>query len=1433
VDTLATLIQDPSPESHLLMLRGDTLSFTLTLPFNAKGTAWLRTNIGYARIAREEIFREVNRDEPPLARDWYDIPMNRIGGQRFEATVPLCEVGHFEAKCYFVKQDESTPLWPKGSNTVINVEPADTCCANIIYNAFVRQFGPNKSGQGYPDVSRQKCIQALDKTGYTVIPKSGTFRDLIKELDFIIGKLGCRIIQLLPINPTPTTYARMGRFGSPFAALSFTAVDPSLAEFDSRATPMEQFLELVDAIHERHAKVFVDIAINHTGWAANIHETHPNWLVRDTSGRIEVPEAWGVRWEDLTKLDYRHKDLWQYMIDVFLTWCGRGVDGFRCDAGYMIPVPVWKYIVASVRDEYPDTIFFLEGLGGKISVARNILNRANFDWAYSELFQNYDRGQVESYLPEAISISQSEGIMVHFAETHDNLRLAARSKTYAKMRTALCALASIQGAFGFANGVEWFAAEKINVHESPSLNWGAAANQVDEIGRLNALLKSHPAFHDRTELKLARQGEGNFIALLRHHLPSGKKLLIVANLDDQKQTLSSWDSQQTGIDGNPLLDLLTGSEVMLDVSRGQSKYLLDPGQVLCLTADWDDINFLDPGSKEQFSVPERIERQCLRAKALEVFESHSGTRDMGEFDADQAARMLAQDPVAYCQKMNTPDPEPLVITWRWPRDLKREVMVPPGHLLLVRADTHFRARIMEDNRVLAHEQSLKQADGSFFVLFLAMPVSTSDRTCRLSLSIYAPGRCEHVESPLRFLTEADNVSVVNFFQRSQLLRNPMLLLAANGRGAMLRIPVAWGELNSRYDAIMAANLHPESPEDRWVMLTCCRAWLVYQDYSQKICLDCLHSFVFDRYSRGVWHFRVPTGRGEHVHLSIRAEMISGKNAVRIVFYRHPVEVREGMLADDKEVRLILRPDIEDRNFHETTKAYTGPEDQWPASVTTHPQGFTFAPHPDRRLEVGVSKGHFVWEPEWQYMVHRPLEQERGLDPDSDLFSPGYFSADLKGRQSVELGAQIPDAQDQQPLVGKTPPEGMEMPGIADRGGLKLGKALNNALDSYIVQRSPLKTVIAGYPWFLDWGRDALIFVRGLIAAGRTEESRSILKQFGQYEMQGTLPNMIRGQDAGNRDTSDAPLWLFLACSDLVRFEGDDSFLDVPCKDRTIRQILVSMAHSLINGTANGIRMDPKSGLIFSPAHFTWMDTNHPAATPREGYPIEIQALWHHALEFLGRIDSDRGGGDWEKLAAKVRASIIELFVLEKEGYLSDCLHAGSGVPAKRAEPDDALRPNQLLAVTLGAVSEIEICRSIVAACKELLVPGGIRSLADRPVRRPLAVYHNGTLLNDPHHPYQRKYVGDEDTDRKPSYHNGTAWTWLFPSFCEAWVTAYGQKGKNTARSWLASTTRIINRGCVGHVPEILDGDLPHTPRGCDAQAWGASEMLRVWIQLSD
>jgi starch synthase (maltosyl-transferring) len=155
----------------------------------------------------------------------------------------------------------------------------------------------------------------------------------------------------------------------------------------------------------------------------------------------------------------------------------------------------------------------------------------------------------------------------------------------------------------------------------------------------------------------------------------------------------------------------------------------------------------------------------------------------------------------------------------------------------------------------------------------------------------------------------------------------------------------------------------------------------------------------------------------------------------------------------------------------------------------------------------------------------------------------------------------------------------------------------------------------------------------------------------------------------------------------------------------------------------------------------------------------------------------------------------------------------------------------LFAITLGAVKDQDIMENMLRHCSELVIPGAIRSLADRPVTKPLEVVHNGRVLNDPLHPYHGVYTGDEDTQRKPAYHNGTAWSWVFPSFCEAWVMAFGKHANEAALALLASSSEAINVGCAGQLPEIMDGNYPHHQKGCDAQAWSVSEWLRVWLKL--
>ena len=273
----------------------------------------------------------------------------------------------------------------------------------------------------------------------------------------------------------------------------------------------------------------------------------------------------------------------------------------------------------------------------------------------------------------------------------------------------------------------------------------------------------------------------------------------------------------------------------------------------------------------------------------------------------------------------------------------------------------------------------------------------------------------------------------------------------------------------------------------------------------------------------------------------------------------------------------------------------------------------------------------------------------------------------------------------------------------------------------------------------------------------------------------------------------------------------------------------SIAEHYHSSLPNGIHCDAKTGLIFSPSHYTWMDTNYPAGTPRQGYPVEIQVLWIKALSILEELS---GKSIYKKWAKQATDSFLRLFVRKDGRGLYDCLHGEQGQGADECVPDDTVRPNQLFAVTLLDVLPENVATAVVDACTPLLIPGGIRSLDDADVAVEQPVWSgDGRLLNNPRHPYIGRYEGDEDTQRKPAYHNGTAWGWMMPMYCEALVEVFGTCGV----AWRLLETFVVpmRKGCLGHIPEIYDGDAPHTGRGCPAQAWSMAEACRVLLKIDD
>ncbi len=1410
--------QKPNPGTEIIYREGDFITIELRLSSENKGRALLRTNLFHPNKKRDEIIEKTEQNIPRRYQEWGDFPMFQKSSDTFIIELPLASVGYFEAKACFIPDDSNEPVWPDGENLYIKVEPANTTIGNSIYCAFVRLFLEEEKINQIND-SLANYSPSGDKL--IIIPESGKFRNLIEKTDFIIDELGFDIIMLLPIHPVPTTYARMGLLGSPYASLDFYNVDPALAEFDKQTTPIHQFTELIDAVHAKNAKLFIDIPANHTGWASQLQVHHPDYFLKDNKGKFISPGAWGVTWSDLSELDYSKKGLWEYMADVFLFWCDKGVDGFRCDAGYMIPQNAWKYITSKVRNQYPETIFLLEGLGGKIETTEKLLTNCNLNWAYSEMFQNYSQEEMDWYMSEFSKTSLKKGPLINFSETHDNVRLASVSRSFSRLRNGLTALLSDTGTFAITCGVEWFADEKIDVHRLTSMNWGNKENQAHFIKLLNAILKTHPCFQSGSRIIKMHTSFNNSIAYMRESVQEKDKLAVIANLSNTENNVHI-DKEMGNHFSNTHIDLITRKDIELKDNEKDYRIDLEPFQIIAMTNDERYLEVISDDKPSERSKKEKAERS-LKKQLIQLFSNESLSENFIE------AKIQEFKKDAYQFFFSNFEERPPVIKWQYPHDCKREVIIPRNTPLLIQAKQMFRYKLKNRGQTITSGESYHPEGENFVSIIPSQLFEESVPRLQFYIEIFHETEVIKETAHLLIACKEDLFSNKNKFNQYDIQNNQSLIsLAVNKKNGISTLRGAFSNIQSKYDGMISANMNEEYPEDRHIMLTRIRGWTVFKGFSRAITEEYQKSF--EHYQNTTeYYFEMPVGGGLHAPITLKYKFDENENLLTIKLKRlNKTDISTPPA--DQAVTIIIRPDIENRNHHEVTKAFTGAEHTWPKNTENDQQGFIFRDK-ENALIIDIKKGTFTREDEWQYMVHHPVEEERGMDRESDLFSPGYFTFSLKANEEsfIYAAAGLKKNIDHLSKLRHNVKSDIGfLPEIHDTE-----KVLRRSIKKFIVERNSNKTVIAGYPWFTDWGRDTLICLRGIISAGFNDDAKSIIKEFASFEKEGTLPNLIRGGDTSNRDTSDAPLWLFVAAGDLLRQEKD-IITDMDCNGRKLKEVLRSIAHHYINQTPNGIKMDPESALIYSPTHFTWMDTNHPAGTPREGYPIEIQALWFHTLKMLASIFPEEK--QWSDLYQKVQRSISTYFPVNKKTnsqrstkhiFLSDCLHTQGYQPAKEATPDDHLRPNQLFAVTFGAIEDIDVCQEILSACQELIIPGAIRTLADRQTGYELPVYYQGELINNPAHPYMGKYSGEEDTSRKPAYHNGTAWTWPFPSYCEALVKVHGEKAIYKAGDILSTSMLLFNSGCINQLPEILDGDYPHLQKGCYAQAWGITELYRV------
>ena len=488
--------------------------------------------------------------------------------------------------------------------------------------------------------------------------------------------------------------------------------------------------------------------------------------------------------------------------------------------------------------------------------------------------------------------------------------------------------------------------------------------------------------------------------------------------------------------------------------------------------------------------------------------------------------------------------------------------------------------------------------------------------------------------------------------------------------------------------------------------------------------------------------------------------------------------------------------------------------------------------PLRLLLYGAAAALTIDRMKIQEILYR-IEESRGYAARGDLWSPGYFHADIvKGRDATLVAS----TEAWETIRSLSPNEAMDAE--FDRRERLLAEAdpvaregtpaeLVLAADQFIVRPAgrladnarahaagdEVRTIIAGYHWFTDWGRDTMISLEGLtLTTGRHVEAAYILRTFAHYIRDGLIPNMFpEGQKEGLYHTADATLWFFHAIQRYVQLTGDRSILGLMLPK------LLGIVECHLRGTRFNIHVDPTDGLLVEGApgyQLTWMDAKVEdwVVTPRRGKAVEINALAYNALKLLEQWvceeHREHAAPPLAEAAAKLRKSFNERFWNPERGYLFDVVDGETG-------NDPACRPNQLLAISLDhPVLDQSHWEAVVSACKDkLLTPFGLRSLS-------------------PGNPdYKSKYDGDLRS-RDAAYHQGTVWSWLIGPFVDAWLRVH-PGDYQTARGFLKAFSAHLGEACVGSISEIFDAEPPYTPRGCVAQAWGVAEVLRCWVKTEE
>ena len=502
--------------------------------------------------------------------------------------------------------------------------------------------------------------------------------------------------------------------------------------------------------------------------------------------------------------------------------------------------------------------------------------------------------------------------------------------------------------------------------------------------------------------------------------------------------------------------------------------------------------------------------------------------------------------------------------------------------------------------------------------------------------------------------------------------------------------------------------------------------------------------------------------------------------------------------DTQDVRLWVRPFFSGRDMHalhhENPDFGFDPKENDDGSLV-------WSSYPGMASVTVKSNGTYEQGPLWYRKFFYSEELHRGQDCLEDLAAPGVFFFDLKTGQTAELAfaaegyeAILADGSDT--VFDREKARRTEFP-----------STLHRSADAYLVKRGEGRTIIAGYPWFGDWGRDTFISMRGIcLATGRWEAAQEILLEWANLVDQGLLPN--RFQDTGEQpeyNSVDAALWYIVVVKEFLDAQSD---VDGSVKEK-LHTAVQAILEGYSKGTLHGIRMD-SDGLLAcgEPGmQLTWMDAKVGdwVVTPRIGKPVEIQALWLNALSVGAEIDPQ-----WNEHREMGLKNFHDRFWNEDTGSLFDVID----VDHESGRMDPSIRPNQIYAVggLPMAIIEGDRARQIVEVVEShLLTPLGLRSLA--PEAENYAPRYEGGVLQ-----------------RDGSYHQGTVWPWQIGGFVEAWLGVHGdseEKRKEARERFIAPLREHMDVAGLGHVSEIADGDAPHAPRGCPFQAWSVGELIRL------